>query len=81
LEKEKVALKWKGVMQKDLIKYKIYRGEDDQEPIVIAEVEPKEENKFFDENAEVGKKYVYYVTSVNKYNQESGKSEKVIIRR
>lgn len=81
IENGKNVIKWKGILQKDAVKYKIYRIEENGSPVLIGELSSSKELKFVDETADLEKTYSYYVTSVNKYGKESNPGEIVTIRR
>lgn len=64
----------------DVVGYKIFRSEDDSLPKAEWELlTPKyqDANTFQDAAVEAGKTYYYYVTAVDRFNNESGASEVV----
>lgn len=64
----------------DVVGYKVYRSEDGTAPKAnwqLLTSKYQDANTFQDSTAEVGKTYFYYVTAVDKFNNESSPSEVV----
>ncbi|MEN8223283.1 MAG: hypothetical protein ABFR36_08495, partial [Acidobacteriota bacterium] len=69
-----LMLSWKIIKDKDLSHYKLYRKEGNSSEFNILEAELKE-NRFLDKTVKKGKKYFYYITSVDNNGNESENSE------
>ena len=66
--------------EKDVVSYKVFRSEDGGLPKSdwkLLTAKPLDTNTFQDTEVEKGKTYFYYVTAVDKYNNESEPSEEV----
>ncbi len=64
----------------DVTGYKIFRSEDESIPKAewkLLTPKPQDANTFQDTTAEAGRTYFYFVTAVDKYNNESAPSEVV----
>lgn len=64
----------------DVVGYKIFRSEDEAIPKAdwkLLTPKPQDSNTFQDPSVEAGKMYFYYVTAVDKFNNESEPSEVV----
>ena len=66
--------------ERDVVGYKIFRSEDETLPKAewkLLTPKPQDANTFQDNTAEPGKAYFYYVTAVDKFDNESEPSETV----
>ncbi|MBC7327750.1 hypothetical protein H5T87_06510, partial [bacterium] len=77
-EDGKVEITWQTSMSKDVNAYRIYRAEEGQDAVMIAEVK-KDVFSYIDDKAERGKRYLYQITAVDKAGNESEKSKPILV--
>jgi hypothetical protein len=66
--------------ENDVVGYKIFRSEDETTPKAewkLLTTKPLDSNTFQDSTVEAGKTYFYYVTAIDKFDNESAPSEVV----
>ncbi|MBO4981087.1 MAG: PKD domain-containing protein, partial [Lachnospiraceae bacterium] len=70
-----VALSWEVSSSADCTYYNLYRQEEDQQEFhLLAKVDGRYGNRYTDKTIEDGKTYIYVVTAVDKFDNESGYS-------
>lgn len=75
-----ISVCWDETIQQNLISYKVYRYGEKGEPKLIYTAKP-DEMKFIDKDVKKDELYFYYVTSVDKFGNESEPANEVSIRR
>lgn len=77
---EGISISWDEVIQENLVSYKVYRYGEKDEPKLIHTSKP-EERTYLDKDVIKDQLYIYYVTSQDKYGNESQQANEVSLRR
>jgi fibronectin type 3 domain-containing protein len=74
---DSISLSWDKNMEKDFHGYRVWRRKEGEEEYSLLTPEAIRENTFTDTTIEKGIRYHYVVTAVDKYDNESEKSDSV----
>ena len=73
-----ISLSWDVSVSADCTMYRVYRGAIGEEPVFLAELSGAHVRTYTDKTAETGSAYIYAVTAVDGYGNESSRENTVI---
>ncbi|MHA1626703.1 MAG: hypothetical protein ACTSYT_02275 [Candidatus Asgardarchaeia archaeon] len=74
----KIEVLWQAAHSWDVAGYRVYRGEDERKPTVLAELAIST-SYWLDDKVEKGKRYFYYVTAIDRAGNESKPTDKFYV--